>query len=59
MIVFLIFTISAASFEGFFVKWTFRDDSGFSYQVILDGTAEKPFIYRQLIPTLSREIVEI
>ena len=57
MIVFLIFTISAASFEGFFVKWTFRDDSGFSYQVILDGTAEKPFIYRQLIPTLSRESV--
>ena len=59
MVIFLIFTMSAASFEGFFVKWTFRDDSKFSFQAILDGSAHRPFVYRQLIPIKVTGITDI
>ena len=58
LLIFIIFVVSAASFEGFFVKWTFRDDnSTYSFQAMYEGTAERPFVYRQLLISVSKSIV--
>lgn len=46
------FLVAAASFSGFFTKWAFLDDSDPRARLpaILDGTAHRPFVYRQLLP---------
>ncbi|MDO7844616.1 hypothetical protein [Sphingomonas immobilis] len=47
---FLSLAICAASFNGFFDKWGFRDESpDFSLKANLDGTAQRPFAYRRLM----------
>ena len=61
---FLLFTIfslvAAASYAGFVAKWGFRDGSDrFSLERILDGTAHRPFVYRQLVPIIANEIERI
>lgn len=51
MTFFLILTISAASYCGFFSIWGFGDFlPNASFTAMLDETAGRPFIHRQLLP---------
>ena len=61
MLIFLILTISAAGFCGFFVKWTFRDDPGsqFGFMAMMENTANRPFIHRQLLPVIVKSAIEV
>jgi len=52
--------VAAASFSGFVGKWGFLDESqknksreNNGLEAMLDTTAEKPYVYRQLVPMLS------
>lgn len=51
------FIVAAAAHSGFFAKWSLRDASDsnnrYSVEAMLDGTAHKPFVYRQLVPALA------
>jgi hypothetical protein len=50
----IIWMAAAASFTGFINKWGLRDGyQKFGLEVMLDGTAYKPFVYRQLTLKLS------
>lgn len=63
LLIFMVFVISAASFEGFFVKWNFRDTDPiaerFSFKAMYEGTAYRPFVHRQLLISISKGIGEI
>jgi len=60
MLIFLILTVSAAGYCGFFVKWAFREDSpDFGIQAMIENSAKKPFIHRQLAPVVVKETVEL
>ncbi len=58
ILVFLLL-VSAAAHHGFFSKWALRDDEAyygpmpFSAAQMLDGTAARPYVYRQLLPTMA------
>ncbi len=46
--------VASASFCGFFAKYAFRDSStSDSIALMLDGTAERPYVYRQLLPAIA------
>lgn len=54
LLYFLVLAVTAASFSGFFLKWSFRDgSSGFGLVAIMEGTADRPFVHRQLVPQLA------
>lgn len=57
----VIFWITAAaSFSGFMGKWGFRDTAErFGIEQMLDGTATKPFVYRQLAPLIAEGLIHI
>ena len=63
LLIFLVFVISAAAFEGFFVKWSFRDSDltpeRFSFEAMYEGTAHRPFVHRQLLISVSKGVAEI
>lgn len=60
MLIFLILTISAAGFCGFFVKWALRDDAEtFGFTAMIENTAKRPFIHRQLVPVIAKSVVEV
>ena len=63
LLIFLVFAISAAAFEGFFVKWSFRDSDltpeRFSFEAMYEGTAHRPFVHRQLLISVSKGVAEI
>lgn len=47
----LFWMVAAASFSGFIGKWGLRDGSPrFGVIAMLDASAQKPFVYRQLVP---------
>jgi hypothetical protein len=47
----LLVVICAASYDGFYQKWRLRDDEPrFSTSAMLDGAANRPFVYRRLLP---------
>jgi hypothetical protein len=57
---FVLFIIAAsASFSGFYQKWHFQEagpwinNSRASFEGMVDGTAGRPFVYRQLLPTIA------
>ena len=58
----LIAIVAAASFSGFYQKWHFAeadvtgDDSVCAIERMLDGTAARPFVYRQLIPDIANAV---
>lgn len=58
----LFFVAAAASFNGFYGKWHFREAGtsqflpGASFDTMLDGTANRPFVYRQLVPMMANWI---
>ena len=60
LIIFIVFTVSAASFEGFFVKWSFREadpvPQWYAFEYMYEGTAIRPFVYRQLLISISKNI---
>lgn len=53
------FVVSAAAHSGFIAKWSLHDASDtpekmrYSFKAMVDGTAHKPFVYRQLVPALA------
>jgi hypothetical protein len=58
----LFFVAAAASFNGYYDKWHFREAGtsasmqGASFDAMVDGTAARPFVYRQLLPILANWI---
>jgi len=58
----LFFVAAAASFNGFYEKWHFREAGtaalmpGASFDAMLDGTAARPYVYRQLLPMMANWI---
>ena len=57
LLAFIFYTVAAASFNGFFVKWQFRDfDGRYSFKNIYDETAYRPFVHRQLMITVAKKI---
>jgi hypothetical protein len=53
----LYFLVAAASYNGYFTKWQMRDsDQAFSLAAVLDGTAQRPWVYRQLMPALANGV---
>ncbi len=63
LLIFLVFAVSAAAFEGFFVKWSFRDSDfqaeKYSFQAIFEETGHRPFVHRQLLISVSKNFAEI
>ena len=56
----MYFVAAAAVHAGIFAKWTFRDDStGISLIDVLDGTASRPFVYRQLLPATANALDKV
>lgn len=56
-LVFIYFLVAGASFSGYFTKWQFRDDMReYTLPAMLDGTADRPFVYRQLLPAMANGI---
>jgi hypothetical protein len=58
---FLVFSVfwlvSSATYSGFIAKWGLRDnDDRLGIAKMLSGTADKPFVYRQLLPTTANII---
>lgn len=49
LLFFVMFTLTAASFEGFFVKWSLREEQA-SFDSIIEGTLYRPWAYRRLVP---------
>lgn len=50
---------AAASFNGFYDKWGFRDEMHrFPAERMLDGTAARPFVYRQLNAWITNAIAD-
>jgi hypothetical protein len=54
-----MFVAASASFSGYYQKWHFAeadvagDDSWASIEVMLDGTAHRPSVYRRLLPATA------
>jgi len=50
------FAVASASFSGYYNKWHFGEsdvsgeDTRFHFEMMLDGTAYRPYVYRQLLP---------
>lgn len=45
---------SAAAFEGFYIKWELQDGHpDRSLVSMIDGTGERPYVYRQLLPKIA------
>lgn len=50
----IFWMVAAASHSGFIAKWGLRDGSNiYGIEKILDGTADRPFVYRQLAPLVA------
>lgn len=63
---FVLFVLaSASSFSSFYEKWHFREPGARGYDPVagfdqmIDGTARRPYIYRQLLPDAANTITRI
>src|SRR4051812_4978175 len=63
---FILFAVAAAaSFSSFYEKWHFREaggrgfDRGVEFSQMIDGTARRPYIYRQLLPDTANVLVRV
>jgi hypothetical protein len=59
----LFFLVAAASFHGYFAKWHLGEAATQgeywrvnSFETILDSTADRPYVYRQLLPMVANWI---
>lgn len=65
MLIFVLLIISASSFSGYFSQNAFLDDYEPQYNYrrtftkAMDGTATRPFVYRQFIPFFTKETSEV
>lgn len=51
--------VCASSFNGYFTNSAFRDNSKrFNLPMLLDGSAYRPFVYRQLVPWTANVVVD-
>ena len=56
-LVVIFYLVAAASFNGFFVKWAFCDtEKRYSFEMMFDETAYRPFVHRQLMLDVARGI---
>lgn len=62
-LIFLYATFAAISFNGFYQKWGLRDGDGawdndarYSFVMMIEGKAHKPFIYRSLLPATANAV---
>lgn len=59
IILFLVLVVTAAGFCGFFSRWALRDgDPRFGIDRMINGTAHRPFVHRQLIPKVTKTIIK-
>ncbi|WP_250536206.1 hypothetical protein [Caballeronia sp. AZ10_KS36] len=57
LLVVMYYLVAAASYNGYFTKWQFRDQTPeFALPAMLDGTIDRPFVYRQLLPMLANGV---
>jgi len=53
------FVVASASFNGYYDKWHFGEegvageDPRFHFEMMMDGTAYRPYVYRQLLPSAA------
>lgn len=60
MLIFLLIAVTSAGYCGFFLKWSFREDSAsFGFTAMIEGTAKRPFVHRQLLPVLAKKSAEL
>ena len=53
----LYFLAAASSCNGFYLPWGLRDGQwGYSLPAMVDGTAARPFVYRQLLPIIANAV---
>jgi len=61
----LLIVASAASFSAFYEKWHFREQGARGTDLIaefdrmIDGSANRPYIYRQLLPDLANSLTRV
>jgi hypothetical protein len=61
----LLVVASAASFSAFYEKWHFRElgargtDVGVEFDQMIDGSARRPYVYRQLVPDTANWLVRV
>jgi len=56
LLIFIAFVIASASYGAFFQKWEFRDGTTYSAIEMFNGSAKRPFVYRQLLPSLANAV---
>ena len=58
LLIFIFYIVAAASFEGFFATYAFMDvmDGRRTLDKMLDETANRPYVYRQFMLEIAREI---
>jgi hypothetical protein len=50
----LLFFAAIASFAGYYTPYGFNDDDPvMGFVAVIDGTANRPYVYRQLLPTVA------
>jgi hypothetical protein len=50
---------AAAAFQGFYIKWGMHDGvPARSLVTMIDGTAERPYVFRQLLPRIAEAAVQ-
>lgn len=61
LLIFFVYILGAASsYSGYFEQWAFRDgEDRYSLTHMLEETAHKPFVYRQLIPKTVQIIRDV
>lgn len=60
MLIFLLIAVTSAGYCGFFLKWSFREDSAsFGFTAMIEDTAKRPFIHRQFLPVLAKKSAEL
>lgn len=58
----LFVVASSASFSGFYQRWHFQEsgpwlnNSRATFEDMVDGTASRPFVYRQLLPAIANAV---
>ena len=57
IVIFFYFLTAAAFFSGFYSKYGLRDtEQRFSIEAMLNGIADRPSVYRQLVPALANAL---
>ena len=53
----LFMIMSLYTVHGFLLHWSLREgDERFGFEKMLDGSAERPFVYRQLVPAMVKAV---